>query len=66
MKQPLKLYLTPVVIARLYSKAKSCGETGRGCLSHYITRIANEPVAFLSDDIVKLLNKNNNKKEVRS
>lgn len=42
-------------IDRLKQKANACGFNGRGCLSYYISKIANEPIVFLNNEIINLM-----------
>jgi len=55
MKQTIKIYLESKDIDKLKQKANACGFNGRGCLSYYITKIANEPIVFLNQEIIKLM-----------
>lgn len=51
----VKFYISSDEERRLINKAKDSGFTGRGATSHYISKIANEPVAFLDDELKKKL-----------
>jgi len=55
MKQTIKIYLTPEEKKQLESKAIQCGFTGRGSVSHFISKIANEDICFLDQNLKKML-----------
>jgi len=55
MKKTIKLYLEEESIKRLKQKAEALKFVGRGDLSHYIEKVANEDVVFLDSNIKKLL-----------
>jgi hypothetical protein len=61
MKKPIKIYLEQKDLIKLLDKAKACGINGRGYLSHYISKVANEPIIFVNADVLKLLQESNNK-----
>jgi hypothetical protein len=59
VKKEIKIYLEEEELKSLNERAKQKGFSGRGCLSHYISLIANNQIIFASDDvkaIVGLLN----------
>ena len=54
-KHEYKLYIDDDDIERLKEKAKGVGLEGRGAISHYIIKVAREPVAFLDDNLIAVL-----------
>lgn len=54
-KKVVKIFLSPKEIERLKDKASAAGFTKRGAISHYIEKIANEPIIFLDKKIMKVL-----------
>ena len=55
MKHPIKIYLEQVDIIRLKEKASQSGYNGKGSLSHYITKIARQPIVFLDENVMELI-----------
>jgi hypothetical protein len=55
MKQPIKIYLDSETKKKLLEKANETGFTGRGALTHFIEKIAEEDVCFLDDNLRKML-----------
>lgn len=56
VKSELRLYLDEKDLKRLKEKASACGFEGHGAITFYIRKIANEPIIFLSQEILLLLN----------
>ena len=55
MKQCLKIYVEPEVKKKAIEKAKQCGFEGRGALSKYCKKVFTEPICFLDDNVMTLL-----------
>jgi hypothetical protein len=55
IKHEFKLYISDSDLNKLKDKAKSIGLEGRGSISAYIVKIANEPIAFLDDNLLGVL-----------
>jgi len=55
MKHTIKIYIEEEDARRLRGKASECGFNGRGALSYYITKIAREQIAFLDENVIKLM-----------
>lgn len=51
MKKEIKVYLEPRDIRSLQAKAKELGLVGRGSLSAYIGKVAQQPIVFLSPGV---------------
>jgi len=59
MKQSIKIYLEEEDYKKLKTKAEALGFIGKGSVSHYIEKIAREPVVFIDENskaIFKLMN----------
>jgi len=54
MKKAIKIYLEPSDEIGLKHKAEECGFIGRGAVSHFIEKVAKEPILFL-DENTKLM-----------
>lgn len=57
----IEIYLDPESHKKLIEKAGDAGFSGRGALSYYINKIANEPICFLDTNVkllLKMLNLN--------
>jgi len=50
-----KIFLTPEDYEHLKQIAASSGYTGRGAVSHFIKKIATEPICFLDSNVQKML-----------
>lgn len=46
-----KLYLEPDVYKKLLAKAQELGYTGRGAISHFISKIAQERLIFIDQNL---------------
>jgi phosphoribosylaminoimidazole carboxylase (NCAIR synthetase) len=55
VKKKLELWLDEEDIKRIILKAKECGYEGKGATSHYIEKIAKEPIVFLGSDVKAIL-----------
>ena len=55
MKKEIKIWLEEIDIRKLKSKAHELGFEGKGFLSHYITKIARESIAFIPRDVEVVL-----------
>ena len=51
MKKEIKIWLESSELERLKQKASDCGFSGKGYLSHYISKIANESIAFIPQNV---------------
>ncbi len=59
MKQQIKVYLESEEIKKLKLKAEALNFKGKGAISHYISKIANEPICFIDENVrnfIKVLN----------
>lgn len=56
MKKEFKIWLEPEDFTRLKCKAQEAGFDGKGEVSHYIEKVAREPICFLDDNVRRLLN----------
>ena len=55
MKTGYKCYLTPSEKKKIIEKARAVGLTGKGSFSHFISKVANEPVVFVDENLKTLL-----------
>ena len=55
MKQEIKIYLEREDLEKLKSKALSSGYSGKGFLSHYLSKVANSEIAFLDSNVRAIL-----------
>lgn len=55
MKKELKVYLEDSDYKKLLLKAEAVGFSGRGAISHYISKIARESIAFIPSDVEVVL-----------
>ena len=55
MKQAVKIYLDSETKKKLIDKAGETGFTGRGALTHFIEKIAEEDICFLDENVRKML-----------
>lgn len=55
MKKCYKIYLTEEDFNKLISKANQSGFYGRGSVSAYINKVANESICFLDSNVKALL-----------
>lgn len=55
MKSPIKIYLESSTIKKLRSKAEESGFEGRAWLSKYLEFIASRDIAFLDENVRKIL-----------
>jgi len=54
MKKSIKVYLSPEATKNLKQKAEALF-SGRGAVSHYIEKIATEPVCFMDANVKTIL-----------
>lgn len=50
-KKEYKIYLEEKDYQKLLAKAHQHNLTGKGCVSHFIVKISNEPIIFLSENL---------------
>jgi hypothetical protein len=55
MKKPIKIYLESETEKKLIKKAEETGFTGRGALTKFFEKIANEDICFLDKNLRKML-----------
>lgn len=55
MKTAIKIYLEESEITTLKRKAEQAGYRGRGLLSRYFSKIANEPTVFIDGNVKAIL-----------
>ena len=51
MKKEIKIWLEPEELKRLKQKSLDAGFVGKGSLSHYLGKIANESICFISPGV---------------
>ncbi|MEM4326231.1 MAG: hypothetical protein QXU40_02930 [Candidatus Pacearchaeota archaeon] len=55
MKSPIKIYLDNETKKKLIQKANETGFYGRGALTKFFEKIANEDICFLDENLRKML-----------
>ncbi len=55
MKHTYKIYLEPEDHRKLLLKANEAGYAGRGCISHFLTKLAREPILFLDENVKTMI-----------
>lgn len=55
MKKEIKIWLEEAELKRLKQKALDSGFVGKGFLSHYISKISNESIAFIPPNVRVIL-----------
>ena len=55
MKHPVKVYLDSKTKKKLLQKAHETGFYGRGALTRFIEKIANEDIVFLDKNLRKMI-----------
>jgi len=55
LKKEIKIWLEDGDLKKLKAKAEDSGFEGRGAISHYVRKIAAEPIVFISKDIEVIL-----------
>lgn len=55
MKQPIKVYLDRETHHQLIQKAQEAGFIGRGALSLFLQKIAQEDLVFMDNNVKKIL-----------
>lgn len=55
MKKPVKVYLDSETKKKLMRKANETGFHGRGALTKFIEKIAEEDICFLDENLRKML-----------
>lgn len=63
MKHQYKIYISSEDYQKLQEKAKEMGFSSRGGVSHFLSKLANQPLILLDENIKSLLKALNLKSE---